>query len=301
LSEQERSSGVPRPSTLQNAVTAFDRDGIVVLREAVDTSHCDTLNSMMVKDLDTLFQMNPPHETFPDSGNYVHFPPLESQYIYEDVYANPIAGAILTHLLGPKPELRYIATNTALQATERQPVHGDMIRQNTVETFAITINIPLVDMTLENGATEFWLGTHREGPEVYKDAPNGPLISDTYMKARELVSPPIRLTIPKGSLFIRDMRLWHAGIPNKTPDPRILICMNHFASWYHTPSKPIFPESSRKRVESLSKTIFIDAKYVSDSDYNHLAIEFTDDGIVVPKEARGIIVRPESGGKMPGL
>jgi len=207
----------------------------------------------------------------------------------------------LTHLLGPKPELRYIATNTALQATERQPVHGDMIRQNTVETFAITINIPLVDMTLENGATEFWLGTHREGPEVYKDAPNGPLISDTYMKARELVSPPIRLTIPKGSLFIRDMRLWHAGIPNKTPDPRILICMNHFASWYHTPSKPIFPESSRKRVESLSKTIFIDAKYVSDSDYNHLAIEFTDDGIVVPKEARGIIVRPESGGKMPGL
>jgi len=91
--------------------------------------------------------------------------------------------------------------------------------------FAMTVNITLVDMTVKNGATEFWLGTHLRGNKGIKDPAraDGPWIAQKYLDERSLESPPIRPSISKGSLLIRDMRLWHAGIANETPTPRILL------------------------------------------------------------------------------
>jgi len=45
-------------------------------------------------------------------GNYIQFPPLYPQYIFEDVFANRIVGTILSNILGPQPELRYLGTNS---------------------------------------------------------------------------------------------------------------------------------------------------------------------------------------------
>src|SRR5271155_1407150 len=50
-------------------------------------------------------------------GNYIQFPPLHPEYVFEDVFANPIAGAILSNILGPQPELRYLGTNSVTTLT----------------------------------------------------------------------------------------------------------------------------------------------------------------------------------------
>jgi hypothetical protein len=45
-------------------------------------------------------------------GNFLHFPPLWPKYVFEDIYANPFAAAVLSNILGPKPELTFLAMNS---------------------------------------------------------------------------------------------------------------------------------------------------------------------------------------------
>ena len=101
-----------------------------------------------------------------------------------------------------------------------------MIHEHLDCPFAMTINVPLVDTSVDNGATEFWLGTHLRGNRGIKDPVlDGSWIADEYVDKRRLERPPIRPSISKGSLLIRDMRLWHAGIANQTQNPRIMLAM----------------------------------------------------------------------------
>jgi ectoine hydroxylase-related dioxygenase (phytanoyl-CoA dioxygenase family) len=90
--------------------------------------------------------------------------------------------------------------------------------------FALLTNIYLVDTNSENGATEIWLGTHKFGGNGLRvEEKDAPWIKSEYLEERRKLSPPIRPEIKKGSVVIRDLRLWHAGIPNRTDEPRILL------------------------------------------------------------------------------
>ena len=101
-----------------------------------------------------------------------------------------------------------------------------MVHDHLDFPFAMTVNIPFVDTTVDNGATEFWLGTHLRGNKGIKDPiSDGPWIASAYLDARRVECPPIRPAISKGSLVIRDMRLWHAGIANETSIPRIMLTL----------------------------------------------------------------------------
>jgi len=91
--------------------------------------------------------------------------------------------------------------------------------------FAYVVNVLLVDASPKNGATEVWLGTHHWGNNGLKESPENPWIRSEVLEERRKVIPPIQASVPKGSLIIRDLRLWHAGIPNQTDEPRIMLSM----------------------------------------------------------------------------
>ena len=106
----------------------------------------------------------------------------------------------------------------------RQPVHADLLHEHDDFPFAMTVNMPFVDTSIENGATEFWLGTHIRGNKGIKDPVlDGPWIDEKYLEERRRESPPIRPPISKGSAVIRDLRLWHAGMNNNTDNPRVML------------------------------------------------------------------------------
>jgi hypothetical protein len=46
------------------------------------------------------------------TGNISQVPPLDKEVLFADIFANPVAGTILSNILGPKPELRYLHGNT---------------------------------------------------------------------------------------------------------------------------------------------------------------------------------------------
>lgn len=103
-------------------------------------------------------------------------------------------------------------------------MHPDLNFDHLDFPFSLLTNIYLVDTTLDNGATEIWLGTHHRGGNGLRvEEKDAPWVKQEYLDEQRKISPPIRPCIRKGSLVIRDLRIWHAGIPNHTDEPRILL------------------------------------------------------------------------------
>ncbi|KAF2027706.1 phytanoyl-CoA dioxygenase family protein [Setomelanomma holmii] len=225
---------------LEIAIRALSRDGLVVLEDIIDHAILDRLNLKMVQDAyelqarkDSPFNYN--------KGNIQQDPPMTKKWFNEAIYTNPIVTQITSTALGPKPSLRFVSGNTALPPTEKsppasQPTHNDADFDHPSIPFALVINVPLVTMTPENGSTEVWLGTHNGTTIADQEGEHGDRASGRIKKrlleARREVRPPCQPVVKKGSIIIRDLRLWHGGKPNLGDDPRVMLAMIHFAPWY---------------------------------------------------------------------
>jgi hypothetical protein len=87
------------------------------------------------------------------------------------------------------------------------------------------VNFYLVDVSPANGATEWWVGTHAFGIKNIRKKRGRlqPFLREDVYEARRLICPPCQPTVPKGSVVIRDLRIWHQGVPNVTNVPRIMF------------------------------------------------------------------------------
>lgn len=251
LSDQERQSKRISSHNLQAAIEALHRDGVCAITNAVDTAHLDKLNSRMVSEAKELYANPKTHRNFGfNTGNIQQEPVCEPEYFLEDIVANPFATSITECMLGPNPHVRFYSANTAFKAEGRQPPHIDVQFEFPKIPFGFCININLVATTPENGATEIWLGSHREfndekisGEKVVNTG-----LSPEQVEARRKISPPIQPSLPKGALIIRDFRLWHAGMPNRTDEPRVMLVTIHFPAWYRNDQKVFLPRSLKGKL-----------------------------------------------------
>lgn len=121
---------------------------------------------------------------------------------------------------------------TAEHPPMSQPVHSDADFAHPVHPFAYVINVPLITMTPENGSTEMWLGTHTNTGLHVQDGLHGERASGRVkqdeLEKRRAIRPPCQPVVPKGSLVVRDLRLWHAGIGNQTEIARVMLAMSKF-------------------------------------------------------------------------
>lgn len=183
--------------------------------------------------------------------------------MFSDVWANGPALAVIASLLGPNPRVSYVGGNTLLGNFKgaRQNVHPDLTFNHGTIPFAYCANVYLSDTTVENGSTELWLGSHRDcsyadqRPKVQEEGKPASNfgIKEELLEERRRFAPPIRPSIPKGSVVIRDMRLWHAGIPSLSSKPRMMLAFVHTAWWYECNTPVLFPESARSLVERWAK------------------------------------------------
>lgn len=111
-----------------------------------------------------------------------------------------------------------------------QPVHSDADFQHPDHPFALVINVPLITMTPENGSTEIWLGTHRDTGLHVQEGIHGERasgrIKEEELEKQRAIRPPCQPVVPKGSIVLRDLRLWHAGIGNRTDAVRVMLAMS---------------------------------------------------------------------------
>jgi len=147
--------------------------------------------------------------------------------------------------LGSKPITNFMTANNALAGTGglRQPVHKDITFHHPTCPFYFIANIVLSDFTVQNGATEFWLGSHAhttsadqvpctEETKVRKQVPGDPScnVQPEVVEQRRAIRPPIQPSCRKGDIMIRDLRTFHAGMPNASAEDRIMIAVGYQVS-----------------------------------------------------------------------
>jgi ectoine hydroxylase-related dioxygenase (phytanoyl-CoA dioxygenase family) len=250
VSGAEIENGKLTPEHLQQAVDAVNNDGFVVLKDIVDPEHIAVLRDKLTEDVAALLAR--PDAPFNwNTGNIQQDPPPFAPYLFRDVLVNDLVIQVTNAVLGPGMYSSFYSGNTAVKSDSRQPVHGDtghLWKNNPVIAPAhnLVINLPLVDVSAENGATEIWPGTHRDPTISIHDAIE---LTEEHLAKWRASNPPIQPNVTAGSVLIRDMRLWHAGMPNHTDVPRPMIAMIHQVKWLGKP-EPL-------KVEQGNEALFV--------------------------------------------
>jgi ectoine hydroxylase-related dioxygenase (phytanoyl-CoA dioxygenase family) len=283
--EEVRKSGIATLDIIAEGAAFLHKDGIIVLDNAIDVAHVDALNAKLAPEALEIAKNPSHHFNFgKHTSNMDQAPPPTKSLMFKDVWCNPFAAAILAAVLGPRPVVHYANGNTALRAGPdgRQPVHSDCeFAHPAYFPFAHVINITLVDTSPENGATEVWPGSHHVSTHDAhlsgKDNEEQLPIKPELLEVRRKHSPPVQACTKKGSLVIRDLRLWHAGMPNLTDDPRVMLAFVVQPAWFQAKSEILLPENVKEMVEGWRKELQFDAKYVQgEVDHKVLSSEGVD-------------------------
>lgn len=277
ITPEERASGVLSRQNVEKAVVALVEDGVVVLNNGVSEASLDKLNPRMTKE--AIYLRDAPGTQFnydAKAQNILQHMIPEPEYLLEDIHANPFALAVCKTMMGPSPVLRYHKANTNFPGESRQPVHSDVHYEHPRACFALAVNIIPVDCSPQNGSTEVWLGTHNI--THFRDQNGMKGIHTHLLEQRRQVVPPVQPTVKRGGIIIRDMRLWHAGMPNHTDgEVRVMLNLCYFADWYRCPMKIKFPHEAKARIEELERKSgsVIAAEYVD--KFDHLTLRHTHD------------------------
>ncbi|KAF5581724.1 phytanoyl dioxygenase [Fusarium pseudocircinatum] len=266
--------GVVRPSAqevknwsldsrnLEKAMRHMHRDGLVVVEDVVPHEDIDILNKKMIGDARTLQAWGDKGPFNYNKGNIQQDAPPVSEYFSPSIFTNPIATQITTAMMGPRPKWTFCSANSAMATLpggtpQRQPVHSDADFAHPDHPFALVVNIPLVTTTPENGSTEIWLGTHHGFGLDAQEGAHGERASgrirEELLRQRQEISPPLQPIIKKGSIVVRDLRLWHAGMPNTTQQTRVMLAMIHFAPWFRNRMRLELGEDLKPILEGLEK------------------------------------------------
>ncbi|OAL54515.1 phytanoyl-CoA dioxygenase family protein [Pyrenochaeta sp. DS3sAY3a] len=273
-SAEEVARGSLSQKNLEIAIRALSRDGLVVLENLVDHSILDRLNEKMVEDAYALQARKDSPFNY-NKGNIQQDPPMAAEWFSNDIFINPIVTQVTSTALGPNPSLRFVSGNTALPPTESsppasQPTHNDADFDHPSIPFALVVNVPLVTMTPENGSTEVWLGTHNGTTIADQEGEHGDRASGRIKKhlleSRREMRPPSQPVVKKGSIIVRDLRLWHGGKPNLSSEPRVMLAMIHFAPWYRNQMSVEFAQELGDRLAPEKTGLQVAATYVTNEE-----------------------------------
>ncbi len=234
---------------LAQAVSVMHTDGYVVLADVIDHAHLDSLYERMDADSQILINGHKWGGAGEIVGHLQQGPPPFAPYVFRDIVANPFAIQVTKAILGEGAYNRFYNGNANCPGSGTQPLHPDTPHlwpnmSTAHPTASLVVNVSLVDVSEENGATELWPGTHM------LPVNRGPISADMEAQRRAF-APPVRANACKGSLLMRDMRLWHRGVPNHSNQIRHMIAMVHNIKWlqrgepllFNTGCEAAFPPS----------------------------------------------------------
>jgi hypothetical protein len=205
----------------------FRLNGFVILRGFLAVDYVEALWEQMLPLLrgerdrgesgDTPNKRGPHRYSF-DVGSYAKLlagPLADARYL-----ANPIVLELVEEILGPKGTWGrgWSRVECAWKGSEYMSWHSDQVPDETPDphapnrTVRVTYNIPLVDFTWANGATEFIPGSHTQPQhfldQKFDDVPN------VYS---------VQPTLFRGDAILRDGNTLHRGAPNLVDVPRAML------------------------------------------------------------------------------
>jgi ectoine hydroxylase-related dioxygenase (phytanoyl-CoA dioxygenase family) len=106
----------------------------------------------------------------------------------------------------------------------------------------VIANIPLCPFNPTTGSTEFWLGSHAHtsGADQIPATADDKKLKQTLrvgepncfvrhevVEERRKIRPPVQPSCDKGDIMLRDLRTWHAGMPNESDQYRIMLALGY--------------------------------------------------------------------------
>jgi len=208
---------------LGDAVACVQRHGGIVIRDAIPQSvisavledfrtRHDVHMAPGQKKLFRTFQSDPLRAQVPVA--------VDGPVANPEFFAPPSVLALARKLMGDDLIIGEMGVVISHAGAGAQEIHrdsnflfGGLDLEIGLPPFAMTMLVPLLDVTPEMGPTEFWPGTHRHRDETSDE-------------------PPLSLAINAGSVILIDSRVLHRGGANISGPVRPTAYFSFHRPWY---------------------------------------------------------------------
>jgi len=233
LSPEQLASGKLNEETLAEAVMQLNLNGFVVFEKAIPDDLVDAMNERFLQILEKNLKENPEAtelnmHTFRTNRIRMDLP-FEAPFIDPRVINSDFVVPIVQQILGEDCRSFYLSVDAPMKGSQYQAVHGDYFpffpeSTQTMPPVSLVFNVALVDVTEENGPMDAWPGTHRSPEYMFKEL--------GALEAAAKHIQPTKMIMPKGSIILRDVRMWHRGTPSYSEQIRPNLAIIYARSWY---------------------------------------------------------------------
>lgn len=241
ITNQERVSGTVSAEKLSKIIHEIQTVGFAVVENLVSVETCELLAASIREDVEVVRASGKltPHEKATGQGHLQLGLRRYAPYVRADLIANPLIECIVASVIGRGAWLGFYNGNVNCPGSTFQPLHFDRpFSWKTPEDAArdgqswppppttLGCSVALEEITLDNGATEIYPGTHHETEVTTWPA------GDRIEKHPALMEKwtPGRMSIPAGGACIRDPRMWHRGVPNNSDKARAMIAVTYHSA-----------------------------------------------------------------------
>ncbi|KAL6050183.1 Phytanoyl-CoA dioxygenase [Balamuthia mandrillaris] len=222
----------------QHAAKVVQMNGFYHLEGAFDPRYIAHLHAEFMQHFEHHLRSRPKPNRGPH--RYQLLLPLNELFTAERLLCNPAFFSVVRLLLGEDCILGLMSAHVALPGCEEQNAHIDY--EPLFDTFlplppyCIYVHVPLVDITAENGPTEFWQGS----PHLAISSTISSLSEFHTLPLSEL--PSTAVLAKAGDVIIKDMRCFHRGTANKSQQPRPMLSLVYCKKWYRIPYEKLYRE-----------------------------------------------------------
>ena len=241
ISAEERTAGTIQSVKLAAIVHDIRTVGYAVVQDIVSAETCELLTQSILEDVERVRSTGKitRHEEVTGPGHLQLGLRRHAPFVTADLLANPFIECVVAATLGRGAWLGFYNGNVNCPGSGYQPLHFDRpYSWKTPEdaahdgqpwpppTTTLSCSIALEEITVANGATEIYPGSHLE-PDVATWPVHNRLQDHPELLARR---SPARMEIPARSVCFRDPRMWHRGVTNPSGKPRAMIAATYHAA-----------------------------------------------------------------------
>ena len=243
LTDAEQASGRMCDAHLNLAVRLLREVGAVILENAVPLE--------IVKEAQTAY-LDAIQRGMTRKARHA----LEMPFLHHQFITNPFSLQVIEAAMGKKVALFRcgihdvppdIDGNQVEKSPHRDGNHLFPELPCVLPVSGIYVNIPFVDFLEENGATKIWPGSH-----LIMDCPPSD-VQNLGERSKHL--PALQAVMPMGSLILRDMRLWHVGMPNRTDTNRPMLDIGYTRVFPHASERLPVPQEIKQHWSKASKKL----------------------------------------------
>lgn len=217
------SQDLTNPQLVKAAQDLFEANGVLLIKDLFPKELIAELQTSFVKQYQPYFEDKDYADALKvgDKRRMLTIdvvPPFNNP----ELYGNSFLLHLMQEVLGTGFVLGSFGAVIALPGSKPQHVHRDhpsLFDNEDLDTkipsFAITLVIPLVDLTPDTGSTRVWKGSHRQ-------------YSSQNLSTQDSDIP----YVSTGSCYLMDYQLLHGGTANVSNQVRPILYLNYYRSWF---------------------------------------------------------------------